>query len=164
MLLFLMFTLLTMFTGNVYKFAMFTGKHLCWSLFLINSGIQVSNFIKKTTATQVLSCEYCKIFKYSLFYRPPPMAAFASWKKNNLQSSYSGLLKLWQCIYFCTGLKIIFLSPDRFSGRTDVTSNKVNFRPDIKQTFFLKKIRIPRVCVALKVTWSYWTLISIKLR
>ena len=24
-----------MFRGNVYKFAMFTGKHLCWSLFLI---------------------------------------------------------------------------------------------------------------------------------
>ena len=34
-LLFLMFTLITMFTGNVYKFAMFAAKHLCWSLFLI---------------------------------------------------------------------------------------------------------------------------------
>ena len=37
-LLFLMFTLITMITGNVYKFAMSTGKHLCWSLFLIRMG------------------------------------------------------------------------------------------------------------------------------
>ena len=32
----------------------FTGKHLCWSLFLIKL---------QETPTQVFSCEYCKIFK-----------------------------------------------------------------------------------------------------
>ena len=139
MLLFLMFTLLTMFTGNVYKFAMFTGKHLCWSLFLINSGIQVSNFIKKTTATQVLSCEYCKIFKYSLFYRPPPMAAFASWKKNNLQSSYSGLLKLWQCIYFCTGLKIIFFKPGQIFRKNRCYVEQGEFQTGHQTNLFFEK-------------------------
>ena len=36
-------------------FAIFTGKHLCSSLFLIE------------TPTQVFSCEYCKVFKNRFF-------------------------------------------------------------------------------------------------
>ena len=28
------------------------------------------------TPTQVFSCEYCKIFKYTFFYRAPSVAAF----------------------------------------------------------------------------------------
>ena len=38
-----------------------------------------------------------------------------------------------------TGLNIIFLSPVSLSGRKDVTSDNVNFRPDIKQNFLEKK-------------------------
>ena len=34
------------------KFAIFTGKHLCWRL-----------FFHKETPTQVISCKYCEIFK-----------------------------------------------------------------------------------------------------
>ena len=37
----------------------------------------------KETPTPVLSCDYCKIFKSSFFYRTPPMAAFGynnQWK------------------------------------------------------------------------------------
>ena len=53
------------FKKSVLKiFAIFTGKKkLCWSLFLIK------------TPTQVLSCEYCKIFKKRFFYREAPVAA-----------------------------------------------------------------------------------------
>ena len=36
------------------------------------------------------------------------------------------------------------------AGRNDVTPDKMNFRLDIRQTFFLKKIRTARVCVALE--------------
>ena len=46
---------------------------------------------------------------------------------------------------------IFFVSPDRLSGGNVVTSDKVNFRPDIRQSFsFLKKLRTSRVCVTLK--------------
>ena len=45
------------------NFAIFTGKHLCWSLFLIK--LQVC-FIKKTPA-QVIFCEYCEILKKIYF-------------------------------------------------------------------------------------------------
>ena len=31
------------------------------------------------------------------------------------------------------------ISPDRLSGRNDFRSSKVNFRPDIRQKFFLEK-------------------------
>ena len=39
------------------NFAIFTGKHLCCSLFLL----------KLQTPTQVFSCEYCEIFKNTYF-------------------------------------------------------------------------------------------------
>ena len=41
--------------------AKFTGKHL-------------ANLLKKKTLAQVLSCEVCKFFKNSYFYRTPPVA------------------------------------------------------------------------------------------
>ena len=52
------------------------------------------------------------------------------------------------------------LRPAKFSGWNDVTSDKVKFRPDIRQNFFWKKNRTSRVYVALKTIWSYCTLIS----
>ena len=39
----------------------------------------------------------------------------------------------------CTDLNITFLSPGRLSGRNDVTLDKVNFKQDIRQNFFLEK-------------------------
>ena len=49
------------------NFAVFTEKHLCWSLFLIK--LQAfRQFYQKETPTQVLSCEYCEIFKSSFFF------------------------------------------------------------------------------------------------
>ena len=79
-------------------FVNFTGKHLCRSLFLnkitgirpatllknSDTGVflwflrnsQACNFIRKETSTQVLSCEFCEIFKDIFFSRTPPLAAF----------------------------------------------------------------------------------------
>ena len=58
--------------GALNKFAIFTGKHLCWSRFLIKlpSGLKAP--------TQMFSCEYCKIFKNSFFYRTPSVAAYVN--------------------------------------------------------------------------------------
>ena len=60
----------------------------------------------------------------------------------------------------------MFLSPDRFSGRSSVKLVKMNFKPHIRQNYFFKKKkkkRTSRVCVALKTICSYCTLINIKL-
>ena len=48
------------------NFTIFTGKHLCWSLFLINlpKGLQLQ---WKETSTLVFSCAYCEIFKNTYF-------------------------------------------------------------------------------------------------
>ena len=56
--------------GVFMNFSIFTGKHLCWSLFLIK--LQA---FKKETPAQVFSCEYCEIFKNTFFNRTPPVAA-----------------------------------------------------------------------------------------
>ena len=44
-------------------FGIFTGKHLCWSLFKKGSRPSGLQLFKKETPTQVFSCAYCKIFK-----------------------------------------------------------------------------------------------------
>ena len=46
------------------NFAIFTRKHLCWSLFC---GLQNLQLSIKGAPTLVLSCEYCKIFKNTYF-------------------------------------------------------------------------------------------------
>ena len=37
----------------------------------------LGNFIKKGTLAQMISCEFCEIFKNAFFYRTPPVAASA---------------------------------------------------------------------------------------
>ena len=51
------------------NFSIFTGKHLCWSLFFIKL------FIKEESPTQAFSCEYCEILMNRFFYRTPSVAA-----------------------------------------------------------------------------------------
>ena len=53
--------------GVLKNFAIFTGKHLCWSLFNKVAGWEACNFFEKETPTHVSSCEYCKVFKNSFF-------------------------------------------------------------------------------------------------
>ena len=50
---------------SYYNLAKFTGKHVCWSLSFNN--VVACNFILKESPTQVFSCEFCKIFKYTFF-------------------------------------------------------------------------------------------------
>ena len=48
-------------------FAIFTGKHLCCSLFLIKLQAFRHAIYEKETVTQVLTYEYCEIFKNTYF-------------------------------------------------------------------------------------------------
>ena len=50
--------------GVLKNFTIFTGKHLCQSL-----------FFKKETLAHVFSCEFCEIFKNSFLYRTPLVTA-----------------------------------------------------------------------------------------
>ena len=61
--------------GALKNFANFTGKHLCWNFLLICS----CNFIKKRLQHRYL----CEIFKKTVFYRTPPVAAFENIVKRN---------------------------------------------------------------------------------
>ena len=54
----------------------FTGKHLCQSLFFITLQAEACNFIKKETLAQVFSCEFCEISKKTFFHRTPPVAEY----------------------------------------------------------------------------------------
>ena len=47
--------------GVLLNFLIFTGKQLCWSLFLIK--LRACNFNKKEIPSQVFSCEICEILQ-----------------------------------------------------------------------------------------------------
>ena len=53
--------------GVLKHFTKFTGKQLCQSLFLIKFQVQICNFIKNETLTQLFFYEFCEIFKNSFF-------------------------------------------------------------------------------------------------
>ena len=68
------------------NFVIFTGKHLCQSLFFD----KVANFIEIETLAQIFSCEFCEISKNTFFHRTPLGAAspnFNTRKLGNLLTS-----------------------------------------------------------------------------
>ena len=60
--------------GILRNFGKFTGKHLWCNLFLIKLQAFIPPTYEKETPTQVLFCEYCKIFQNSCFYGTLPLA------------------------------------------------------------------------------------------
>ena len=63
-------------TDVLKSFAIFTGKRMCWSLFLIKLQDWRPVFLFKETLTQVFFCEYCEIFKNSFFTGTPSHYTF----------------------------------------------------------------------------------------
>ena len=73
--------------GVLKIFAIFTGKHLCWSPLLI----KVNNKLYlKETLTHVFSCDVAKLFKNS-FFRSPPVAAFGYSNQSKISQEISAL-------------------------------------------------------------------------
>ena len=71
------------------NFAKFTGKNLCWSLFLI-----------KLTMAQVFSYEFCEILKNTFFYRTPPAAASVFTKSHFNKSQVVPDKAFWENVRF----------------------------------------------------------------
>ena len=55
--------------GVLKNFAKFTGKHLYQSLFFNKSAVLRPATLLKKRLAQVFSCEFCEIFKSTLFCR-----------------------------------------------------------------------------------------------
>ena len=64
--------------GILKNFAIFTGEHLCWTLFLMRPetfSLKACNFIKKRLQHRYFLVNIVNFFKNSFFYRTPPVAA-----------------------------------------------------------------------------------------
>ena len=57
------------------NFSIFTGKHLCWSLFLMKSHRPVT--LLKERFQHVFSCEYGEVFKNCFFHRTPTLESLS---------------------------------------------------------------------------------------
>ena len=95
------------FPNTVKNFVIFTGKHLCWSLFLITFRSEGLQLYLKETPTQVFFCEYCEIFKNSYFHRTPRVAASVNGELRNHARST---------------IMIFVITPDYFKSLTIVTN------------------------------------------
>ena len=82
--------------GVLKSFANFTGKHLCWSLFLKNLQAEGLQLHKSKTPTEVFFCEVCKIFKNTFSYRTPPVTASALPMAASLFSEKSTIKQLFR--------------------------------------------------------------------
>ena len=121
------------------------------------------NFIKKETPTQVLPCEFCKIFMNNFFYRTPPIAASViaqqrfvglqevlktSWRhvlktssarlqRNNFSSSKTS----WRCL------------EDVFARRLEDIL-KTSWRRMIKTNIFVwRRMSKANIIVLIKTSW-----------
>ena len=64
--------------GTLKNSAIFTGKHLCWCLFLIKlRAFRPATFLKRDSNTGI-SCGYCKIFRW-LLLKVLPQYSKVSW-------------------------------------------------------------------------------------
>ena len=81
--------------GVLLNFTIFTRKHLCWSLILIKLQALIP-----VTSTQLLSFEYCDIFKNSFFDRTTLVAACDLWAVFSEISFMIGTIKGATNLYF----------------------------------------------------------------
>ena len=94
-------------TKNLLKnFAILIRKYLCWSLFLT---------LLKETPAQVFSCEYCKIFKNSIFYRAPLLAPAKLFILNSKRNSLFVKSLVMKTFKFPLPIDIAFITPIRCS-------------------------------------------------
>ena len=115
-----------------------------------------ANVINKWSLTGNLLKYFSLLEPMKLFFRVPLDNYFCRFFITH-QKSYLLQRRIYKPEY------IFFKSPDRLSGRNNVTSNKGNFWPDIRQNCH-KKIRISKVYMArYKAIWSYCNVINIKL-
>ena len=94
------------------NFAMFTRKHLLWSLFLIKVQTFRPANLLKWTPTQTFCCEYCEIFKSTYFKKHLWTAASmsqrvnlgklsSSWVNPEVESFSTDLLEALRCNLVC---------------------------------------------------------------
>ena len=87
-------------------FAIFTGNHLCWSLFNKVAGPQTTTLLKRDSNTG-FSCKICEIFKNALFNRTSPVVA-----SDSFAFPVCNLIKKEtpQKMFFCEFCKILRIS------------------------------------------------------
>ena len=90
--------------GFLINFANFTGKQLCWCLFLIK--LQTFRFLLKRDSTQVFSCQICE---FANFLRTPFFTEHLQWL----------LLSLIRSVIVClSGSQILLFSIDFINSVT----------------------------------------------
>ena len=73
------------------NFAIFTGKHLHWSLFLIELQVWGPATVLKETPAKVFFCAYCEIFKNTYFQEKLQRTASLNCKQQRLPPALNSI-------------------------------------------------------------------------
>ena len=112
--------------GVLKNFAIFTGKRLYCSCFVIKLQAFRSRTLLKETPRQVFSYEYCEVFKNSFFYRTPLVAASLTTK--NINFDYLQLAHFMSLVSFYTSWKPLVSLYFRGYRKKLVTWNGLSFK------------------------------------
>ena len=77
-------------------FALFAGKHLCWSLYLLNLQASSPVTLLRRDSDTAVSCEYCEIFRKNFFTEHTSGGCFfwnSRWDRDLKTSDKSKLLR-----------------------------------------------------------------------
>ena len=78
-------------------FALFAGKHLCWSLYLLNLQASSPVTLLRRDSDTAVSCEYCEIFRKNFFTEHTSGGCFfwnnSRWERDLKISDKSKLLR-----------------------------------------------------------------------
>ena len=111
--------------GALRNFAIFIGKHLCWSLFLIKLQAWRYHRCLIDALTQVLTYEYCEIFKNSFFMEQLRWLFLMSCLKYSLLSLKApSRLKSW---FRSSGPEVRKQPPEMLAVKKEVLKNFANF-------------------------------------
>ena len=99
------------------NFAKFTGKHLCWSLFLTKFQVSGLQFAKNTPA-QEFFCEFCEIFRNIFFTEHLRTTTSVTTQKSRNQTIYNHQPWVWA---HCSGHRVIL------PRRVTIISNNITW-------------------------------------
>ena len=104
------------------RFRGFTGKHLCWSLFLIK--LQALQLYFKTSPTQVFFCKFWEIFKNTFFTEHLRTTAFEC--KVFVRKILVLIASEDFDKYICSYVQVYSYVPKRNHGNTLLTLNRTS--------------------------------------
>ena len=135
-----------------------TGKHLCWSLFLINLQAKACNFNKKRLQYRCFSVNFAKFLRISFIANLRVQFQVLSYSKSSktLSQKVFWVFRFVKCILYLFFLAVYLAAPftcyEFFSNNSSFIDNEDSHLHEKRQEIYL----FHNTCVLLVIIPSFW--------